>query len=82
MIDYKYCKSCGGILELVSEESEDPVPVITYYYECRNCDRRIPMPHDLTPKEIEAKRAAEEKSRIDSEMFNDEAFAQAEGSTK
>lgn len=41
MLGHKhYCPECGGILDLIQEESDDVAPNITYYFECRNCSKK------------------------------------------
>jgi predicted nucleic acid-binding Zn ribbon protein len=41
MLGHKYyCPSCGGILDLIQEESDDATPDVTYNFECRSCSKR------------------------------------------
>lgn len=41
MLGHKYyCPACGGILDLIQEESDDATPDVTYYLECRSCSKK------------------------------------------
>ena len=41
MLGHKYyCPACGGILDIIQEESDDVTPDVSYFFECRNCSKR------------------------------------------